>query len=88
MKNVIVVGGSTDHGGVVSEGHGTFKIDGKAAHLEGMTHFCPKCKTTVTAISSGLGPTITGKKGIIVNDKASCGAAFVNANQSLTKVNK
>lgn len=32
MKQAIVIGNVTDHGGIVSTGDSTYLIDGKAAH--------------------------------------------------------
>lgn len=52
MKPAIAIGNTTDHGGIVSTGNSTYLIDGKAAHVEGMTLFCPKCKVSVIALSS------------------------------------
>ncbi|MFI8012091.1 PAAR domain-containing protein [Acinetobacter sp. ABJ_C4_1] len=77
MKPAIVIGNVTDHGGMVSTGDNTYLIDGKAAHLEGMTHFCPKCKVTVTALSSSPLVVINGRSIIVAGDKASCGATFL-----------
>jgi uncharacterized Zn-binding protein involved in type VI secretion len=88
MKKAIVIGGSTDHGGVVTVGHDTFKIDGKSVHLEGMTHFCPKCGITVTAISIGYAPPVNGKRIILVGDKTSCGATFIETVHDLFKVDR
>ncbi|HDI1572239.1 TPA: PAAR domain-containing protein, partial [Acinetobacter baumannii] len=67
----------TDHGGIVSTGDSTYLIDGKAAHVEGMTHFCPKCKVMVTALSSSPLVVINGRAIIVAGDKASCGATFL-----------
>jgi len=77
LKPAIVIGNVTDHGGVVSVGDNSYLIDGKAAHLEGMTHFCPKCKVTVTALSSSPLVVINGRAIIVAGDKASCGATFL-----------
>lgn len=83
MKALITVGCSTTHGAVIDKGDHSFLIEGKAVHLEGMTHFCPLCKTTSTALSSGRGFMMVGDKTIIMaNDNASCGAVFI-PNQSL-----
>ncbi|MFX6834662.1 PAAR domain-containing protein, partial [Acinetobacter baumannii] len=43
----------------------------------GMTHFCPKCKVTVTALSSSPLVVINGRAIIVAGDKASCGATFL-----------
>ncbi|MGR2827523.1 PAAR domain-containing protein [Acinetobacter sp. 1124_18A] len=77
MKPAIVIGNTTDHGGIVSTGDSTYLIDGKAAHVEGMTHFCPKCKVIVTALSSSPLVVINGRAIIVAGDKASCGATFL-----------
>ncbi|MDV7571231.1 PAAR domain-containing protein [Acinetobacter baumannii] len=77
MKPAIVIGNTTDHGGIVSTGDSTYLIDGKAAHVEGMTHFCPKCKVMVTALSSSPLVVINGRAIIVAGDKASCGATFL-----------
>ncbi|EJB8481543.1 MULTISPECIES: PAAR domain-containing protein [Gammaproteobacteria] len=77
MKPAIVIGNMTDHGGVVTTGDSAYLIDGKAAHVEGMTHFCPKCKVTVTALSSSPLVVINGRAIIVAGDKASCGATFL-----------
>ncbi|MDS7968082.1 PAAR domain-containing protein [Acinetobacter sp. V117_2] len=77
MKPAIVIGNVTDHGGVVSVGDNSYLVDGKAAHLEGMTHFCPKCKVTVIALSSSPLVVINGRAIIVAGDKASCGASFL-----------
>ena len=77
MKPAIVIGNTTDHGGIVSTGDSTYLIDGKAAHVEGMTHFCPKCKVMVPALSSSPLVVINGRAIIVAGDKASCGATFL-----------
>ena len=82
MRALITLGAKTTHGGVVSEVLDTFKVDGKALHLDGMKHYCPKCKTTVSAIGTDSTKTVMGKKMIFEGDKASCGATF-QANQGL-----
>ena len=50
----------TNHGGVVSECDKTFIINGIAVHLNGMKHFCPKCKTVVSAIASVIYAELSG----------------------------
>lgn len=50
MKPAIVVGNVTSHGGVIIEGESRWLVDGKAAHLGGMSHYCPKCKVISKAI--------------------------------------
>lgn len=78
MKPLITIGNKTDHGGVVTEVNTTFLIEGKAVHLEGMKHYCPKCRTMVSAVSSGQGfLTVDGKTIIMAGDKTTCGATFL-----------
>lgn len=85
MKPAIVIGNVTDHGGIVSAGDNTYLIDGKAAHVEGMTHFCPKCKVTVTALSSSPLVVINGRAIIVAGDKTSCGATFLPSQNLLVR---
>ena len=82
---IITEGATTDHGGVVVEGIGMFKIDGKKVHVEGMTHFCPKCDKEVFAIATNHTKKVNGKAFILEGDKASCGAKFI-ANQGMAFV--
>lgn len=83
MKALITRGCFTDHGGVVMEADNTFLVEGIPVHLEGMKHFCPKCKTVVTTMSSGRGFLMVGSQTIIMaGDMATCGATFF-AQQSL-----
>lgn len=78
MKPLITIGCKTDHGGIVVEADASFLVEGKAVHVEGMRHICPKCKKTVSAISSGKGfLTVNSKTIIMAGDKASCGATFL-----------
>ncbi|AMW78901.1 hypothetical protein AMD27_08435 [Acinetobacter sp. TGL-Y2] len=77
MQATITIGDKTTHGGVVTEVDNTFIVQGKAAHLQGMKHFCPKCKTMVSAIASNSLVTINGKAMIVAGDKTTCGATFV-----------
>lgn len=44
MNPFITKGCMTNHGGIVVEADDSFIVDGKGVHLEGMKHFCPKCK--------------------------------------------
>ena len=78
MKALITVGCKTDHSGIIVLGDSSFLVESKAVHLDGMTHFCPKCKTTVSAISSGKGfLTVSSKTIIMAGDFTSCGAIFL-----------
>ena len=78
MKPLITIGCKTDHCGIVVEADTSFLVEGKAVHVEGMRHVCPKCKKTVSAISSGKGfLTVNSKTIIMAGDKASCGATFL-----------
>ena len=88
MKALITIGCKTDHGGIVIEADSSFLVEGKAVHLEGMTHVCPKCKTTVSAISSGRGFLTVGSKSIIMaGDKTTCGATFLPQQTLVVRIN-
>ena len=45
MQAFITKGCFTNHGGKIIEGDDSWLVDGKGVHLEGMGHFCPKCKS-------------------------------------------
>lgn len=77
MQATITIGDKTTHGGVVTEVDNTFVIEGKPAHLQGMKHYCPKCKSMVSAIASNSLVLINGKAMIVAGDKTTCGATFV-----------
>lgn len=85
MQATITIGDKTTHGGVVTEVDSTFLVQGKAAHLQGMKHFCPKCKTMVSAIASNSLVTINGKAMIVAGDKTTCGATFIPAQNLVGK---
>ncbi|WP_180086231.1 MULTISPECIES: PAAR domain-containing protein [unclassified Acinetobacter] len=76
-KAFIGLGAKTTHGGIVVESEPSFIMKGIAVHLNGMKHYCPKCQTMVTAISSDLSVTVKGRAIVIAGDKASCGAIFL-----------
>ena len=75
-KAFIGLGAKTTHGGIVVEGE-------PSLIMNGMTHYCPKCQTMVTAISSDLSVTVKGRAMLIAGNKTSCGATFL-AMQHLT----
>lgn len=75
---IITQGATTDHGGTVTECDPAFKIDGKNVHLDGMTHYCPKCDKTVTAIASNPTKKVNGKAIVLEGDKTSCGETFIS----------
>ena len=78
MKALITVGCKTDHGGIIVLGDSSFLVEGKAVHLDGMTHFCPKCKVQSRAIASNQGFMVVGGKSIVaVGDTSSCGSKYL-----------
>ena len=81
-KALVTIGSMTNHGGIVSECDTTFIINGIAVHLNGMKHFCPKCKTVVSAIASDQTTIVNGRAVVLAGDKTTCGATFL-ANQHL-----
>lgn len=84
MQASITAGCTTDHGGIIIENDPTFIVDGRGVHLEGMTHWCPKCKVVVSAISSGKGFFIVGGKSVIVHgDISTCGARYLKQSDLL-----
>lgn len=78
MKALITVGCKTDHGGIIVLGDSSFTVEGKAVHLDGMTHFCPKCKVQSRAIASNQGfMTVGGKSIVAAGDTSSCGSKYL-----------
>ncbi|WP_228153612.1 PAAR domain-containing protein [Acinetobacter bereziniae] len=66
MQAFITRGCSTDHGGKIIEGEDSWLVEGRAVHLEGMTHYCPKCKILSKAIGTERGfILIQGKNPIV-----------------------
>ena len=82
MIALITLGSNTSHGGIVTECENTFTINGIAVHLNGMKHFCPKCKVMVAAVAADQSTVVQGRAVVIVGDKTTCGATFL-ANQAL-----
>lgn len=77
MKAFITVGCKTDHGGIIILGDSSFIVEGKAVHLDGMTHYCPRCQVQSKAIASNQGfMTVNGKSIVVANDTSTCGAKF------------
>ena len=78
MKPAIVVGNVTNHGGLIRDGESRWLVDGKAAHLGGMSHYCPKCKVISKAIPDPHSLDIFGKLLIVAGNKSTCGAEFLS----------
>ena len=76
-KAFIGLGAKTTHGGIVVEGEPSLIMNGIAVHLNGMKHYCPKCKTTVAAIAADPTTQVKGRGVVIVGDKTTCGATFL-----------
>ncbi len=78
MKALITVGCKTDHGGIIVLGDSSFLVEGKAVHLDGMTHFCPKCKVQSRAIASNQGFMVVGEKALLLLViPLSCGSKYL-----------
>ena len=78
MQAFITKGCFTDHGGKIIQGDDSWLVDGKAAHLEGMAHYCPKCKDLSRAIASENGfMQVNGKNLIVAGDLSSCGSKYI-----------
>lgn len=78
MKALITVGCKTDHGGIIILGDSSFLVEGKAIHVDGMTHFCPKCNVQSRAIASNQGFMVVGNKSIVaVGDTSTCGSKYL-----------
>lgn len=78
MKALITVGCMTDHGGIISIGDSSFLVEEKAVHLDGMTHYCPKCRVQSRAIATNQGFMVVGGKSIVaVGDTSTCGSKYI-----------
>lgn len=83
MKALITRGCTTDHGGIIYEADDSFIIEGVAVHLDGMKHFCPKCKVISYAIASNTGFMMVGTRTIVGDgDLSTCGSKYIK-NQDL-----
>ncbi|RKG31096.1 PAAR domain-containing protein [Acinetobacter tianfuensis] len=80
-KALITLGAKTTHGGIVAEVESSFLINGIAVHLNGMKHFCPKCKAVVAAIATDMSTTVKGRAIIRAGDQTTCGASFLPQQQ-------
>ncbi|WP_262757562.1 MULTISPECIES: PAAR domain-containing protein [Acinetobacter] len=78
MQAFITRGCFTNHGGKIIEGDDFWLVDGKAAHLEGMKHYCPKCNVISKAIATQRGfMQVNGRNLIVAGDQATCGAKYM-----------
>ncbi len=78
MQAFITRGCFTDHGGKILEGEETWLVDGKAIHLEGMTHYCPRCKVLSKAIATERGfIQVNGRNPIVAGDVSTCGSRYI-----------
>ncbi|MCK8640640.1 PAAR domain-containing protein [Acinetobacter schindleri] len=78
MKALITVGCKTDHGGIITLGDPSFLVAGKAVHLDGMVHYCPKCNVLSKALASNRGfMVVLGRSIVAVGDRSTCGSKFL-----------
>ena len=78
MQAFITKGCFTNHGGKIVEGDDSWLVEGKAAHLEGMSHYCPKCNVVSKAIATQRGfMLVNGRNLIVAGDQATCGAKYM-----------
>ena len=78
MQAFITKGCFTNHGGKIIEGDDSWLVDGKGVHLEGMGHFCPKCKVVSKALATQRGfIQVNGRNPIVAGDTATCGAKYM-----------
>ena len=78
MQAFITKGCMTDHGGIIQQGDDSWIVEGKGVHVEGMTHFCPRCKIISEAIATERGfITVNGKNFIVAGDLSTCGSRYI-----------
>jgi uncharacterized Zn-binding protein involved in type VI secretion len=87
-KPLIVVGDTTDHGGVVLTGSATTLINGKRVACIGDEVSCPHSgHGGTTVIVAGSSSTeIDGKRAARHGDKTACGASLISAQATTTTV--
>ena len=81
-KQVICLGDTTDHGGVVISALDNYNINGRPVATEGDSVSCPKCKGVFQIASGSSLMTFQGKKIAQKGMKTTCGATLI-ASQSL-----
>ena len=68
----------TTHGGRIEQCADFWQVDGRGIHLEGMTHYCPKCKVMSKDLGSERGfIQINGKNPIVDGDLSTCGSRYM-----------
>lgn len=78
MRALITVGCKTDHGGIITFGDPSFLVEGKAVHLDGMVHYCPKCNVLAKALASNRGfMVVLGRSIVAAGDTSTCGSKFL-----------
>ena len=86
MKAFITKGCFTDHGGKIDQGDDSWIVEGKAVHLEGMTHYCPKCNIISKAIASERGfILVNGRNVIVAGDISTCGARYMKISDLIVR---
>ncbi len=73
--NIVKLGDSSDHGGVMIQANGGFTVDGTAGCVSGDMHQCPIKGHGVTPVTGNSIDTGNGKPILKTGDKAGCGAA-------------
>ncbi|HEI8573381.1 PAAR domain-containing protein [Morganella morganii] len=81
-KQVICLGDTTDHGGVVISALDNYTVNGHRVATEGDSVSCPKCKGVFQIASGSSLMTFQGKKIALEGMKTTCGATLI-ASQSL-----
>ena len=78
MQAFITKGCFTNHGGKITEGDDSWLVDGKGVHVEGMSHYCPKCNVVSKALATQRGfIQVNGRNPIVAGDTATCGAKYM-----------
>lgn len=87
MKNVVVLGDSTTHGGIVITASSTMIHEGKKVALVGDLVTCPEVGHGVTAILEGSKTVFYAGKAVAVNgSRCGCGCQVIAATTQIQTI--
>ena len=79
MKNLIVVGDQSDHGGQVISTISKVRTSSGYVAVEGSMHSCPRRGHGVTPIYGSVSGKSNGQRMLVTGDVAGCGARVIGS---------
>jgi uncharacterized Zn-binding protein involved in type VI secretion len=79
MPKIVKLGDSSDHGGIMIQANGGFKVDDVNGCVDGDIHQCPIQGHGNTPVSSSSPHKADGKAILRSGDKAGCGATIIGS---------